>query len=207
MDIKIRQATRDDSETIAKAVLESSRADKNVSIFDFIFQASDDAGLIEFLQKLATTDTKSYVHYSNFIIAEVNGEIAGVLCGYEPRIATHEVFGKALNEVGVSGDYRERISGYLIVEPEIDKQTWVLDFMAVKDEYHEFDVLKELIRKSLLTARLKGYRKAQTVVEIGSVEAQMVYEKLGFHLIDEKKSDYYKEQFGRAGIMRLQMEL
>ncbi|OQX60399.1 MAG: hypothetical protein B5M52_00295 [Helicobacteraceae bacterium 4484_230] len=207
MDIKIRQATQNDSETIAKAVLESSRADKNVGIFDFIFQAGDDAGLIEFLQKLATTGTKSYVHYSNFIIAEVNGEIAGVLCGYEPRIATHEVFGKALNEVGIGGEYRERISGYLIVEPEIDKQTWVLDFMAVKDEYHEFDVLKELIRKSLLTARLKGYRKAQTVVEIGSVEAQMVYEKLGFHLIDEKKSDYYKEQFGRAGIMRLQMEL
>ncbi len=188
-------------------MLESSRAEKKTGIFDYIFETGDEDELIVWLEKLSKTETKSYTHYSNFIIAEVDGALAGVLCGYEPRIATHEIFTKALVELGFDEEYKERIAAYLLVEPEIDKNTWVLDFMAVKDEFHEFDVLKEMIRKSLLSARLKGYRKAQTMIEIGSVEARLVYEKLGFHFIDEKQSEHYKEQFGRAGLMRLQMEL
>jgi len=79
--------------------------------------------------------------------------------------------------------------------------------MSVAEGFESLAVLKELVQKSLLTARLKGYRKAQTAVEIGSVEAEMVYEKLGFKYKDEKVSDYYKEQFGRAGIKRLALHL
>ncbi|RLA69894.1 MAG: acyl-CoA acyltransferase [Epsilonproteobacteria bacterium] len=207
MNVKIRKATTDDKQTIAKAMLESSRAEKSKGIFDFIFETENENELLQYLEHLSVTETKSYCHYSNFIIAEVDGKLAGVLCGYEPRLAPQDIFTKALNDVGVDEGYKERITAYFVVEPEIDKNTWVLDFMAVKDEYHELDVLSELIRKSLLNARLKGYRKAQTMVEIGSVEAQIVYEKLGFSVIDEKQSEHYKEQFGRTGIMRLQMEL
>jgi len=207
MNITIRDATQDDDRPIAQAMLESSRAEKGIGIFDLIFQSTDEKVLTDALARLSVTQAKSYCHFSNFLIADVDGVLAGVLCGYEPRIATHDIFTKALEEIGFDQSYQERIASYLVVEPEADKNTWVLDFMAVKDEYHEFDVLKELIRKSLLKARLKGYRKAQTMVEIGSVEAQIVYEKLGFTVIDEKQSDYYKDQFGRPGIMRLQMEL
>ncbi|RLA72174.1 MAG: acyl-CoA acyltransferase [Epsilonproteobacteria bacterium] len=207
MNITIRNATKNDRESIAKAMLESSRAEKKRGIFDLIFKTSDESELISALERLSVTETKSYCHFSNFVIAEVDGKMAGVLCGYEPRLAPQEIFTKALGEIGVDDNYLERIAAYMVVEPEVEKNTWVLDFMAVKDEYHEFNVLKELIRKNMLKARLKGYRKVQTMVEIGSVEAQIVYEKLGFSMIDEKQSDYYKEEFGRAGIMRLQMEL
>ena len=79
--------------------------------------------------------------------------------------------------------------------------------MAVKDEYHEFSVLKELVQKSLLTARLKGYRIVQTMIEIGSVEAILVYKKLGFSEIDERRSALYEAEFGRPGIVRLQIHL
>ncbi len=207
MNINIRKATKNDKEALAKAMLESSSAEKSSSLFDLIFETGDAAELTAHLEQLCVTETKSYCHFSNFVIADVDGKLAGVLCGYEPRLAPQEIFTKALSEIDFDESYLERIVAYLVVEPEIDKNTWVLDFMAVKDEYHEFDVLKEMIRKSLLNARLKGYRKAQTMVEIGSVEARIVYEKLGFSVVDEKQSELYKEQFGRAGIMRLQMEL
>jgi ribosomal protein S18 acetylase RimI-like enzyme len=36
---------------------------------------------------------------------------------------------------------------------------------------------------------------------------ELIYKKLGFTVIDEKRSDYYEEQFGRAGLMRLQIIL
>jgi hypothetical protein len=79
--------------------------------------------------------------------------------------------------------------------------------MTVQSEFKSFEVLKEMVGKSMLTARLKGYRKVQTMIEIGSAEAEMIYKKLGFSIIDEKRSEYYEEQFGRAGLMRLQIIL
>lgn len=207
MGSTIRKANEGDAGFIAWAMLESSRAGKRIGFFDLIFQTDNDDALLEQLAKLTVTQTKSYCHFSNFLVAEIGGESAALLCGYEPRIATDEIFAKALEELGVDGSYQERIAAYLLCRPDIDRQTWVLDFIEVKPGHNDFEVMKELIQKSLLTARLKGYRKAQTMVEIGSVEIQMVYEKLGFSFVDEKRSEYYKEVFGRAGIMRLQMTL
>ena len=207
MSITIRKALESDGLFIAEALLKSSRSDKKVGVFDYIFNTNDDKKLVEFLQKLTLTTAKSYCHFSNFMIAIVGGKSVGTICGYEPRIATHDVFARALEEIGIDESYHERIAGYLLCEPEIDNKTWVCDFMVVDPEYKSFEVLKELVGKSLLTARLKGYRKVETMIEIGSAETELIYKKLGFTVIDEKRSDYYEEQFGRAGLMRLQVIL
>lgn len=207
MNITIRKAIEADASFIANALLQSSRAGKKMGIFDYIFNTSDNNKLLEQLQKLTLTTTKSYCHFSNFMIAVVGGVNAGTICGYEPRIATHDIFASALEELGIDETYHERIAGYLLCEPEIDNKTWVCDFMTVQSEFKSFEVLKEMVGKSMLTARLKGYRKVQTMVEIGSAEAEMIYKKLGFSVIDEKRSEYYEEQFGRAGLMRLQIIL
>ncbi|HEX5710054.1 MAG TPA: acyl-CoA acyltransferase [Sulfuricurvum sp.] len=207
MSITIRKAEEADAAFIAEALLESSRAGKKVGIFDYIFNTNDEKQLLEYLRKFTLTKTKSYCHFSNFMIALSDGVKAGTICGYEPRIATHDIFAAALEEIGIDETYHERIAGYLLCEPEIDNKTWVCDFMVVKPEFKSLGILKEMIGKSMLTARLKGYRKVQTMVEIGSVEAELIYKKLGFNVIDEKRSEYYEEQFGRAGIMRLQVIL
>lgn len=207
MSIKIRKATQKDAPLLALSMLESSRSGKKKGLFDVLFNTSDTQELVGKLEKLTTTETKSYCHFSNFLVASVDGVDAGFLCGYEPRIATHEIFAKAMAELGCDDSYEERLSSYREVEPEFDKKTFLLDFMAVKDEFHEFSVLKELIQKSLLTARLKGYRMVQTMVEIGSVETMMVYQKLGFSEIDERRSQQYEDEYGRPGIVRLQIHL
>jgi ribosomal protein S18 acetylase RimI-like enzyme len=62
------------------------------------------------------------------------------------------------------------------------------------------------MQKSLLSARLKGYRIAQTIVEIGSMDNILFYKKLGFHKIKEKECDSYKERFGRLGLVLLATE-
>ncbi|MCK9373318.1 MAG: acyl-CoA acyltransferase [Sulfuricurvum sp.] len=207
MNITVRKATEADIDMIAQALLEGSRAGKKIGLFDLVFNTSDEAALSDYLKRLSLASTKSYCHYSNFSIAEAGGERVGALCGYEPRIATHEIFSKALEEIGFDESYHERIAAYLLCEADVDNQTWVLDFIMVKNPFKSFEILKELIGKSMLAARLKGYRKVQTSVEIGSIETEIIYKKLGFSVIDEKRSEYYKEQFGRPGIMRLQMIL
>lgn len=207
MHITIKKATEGDAELLAQAILKSSRADKKIGIFDLIFEADDDVALTDKIRQLVTAGTKCYCHYSNFLLASGGQKMSGTICGYEPRVATREVFSKALSEVGVDERYLERIATYLLVEPAIDRQTWVLDFMTVTEGCEPLPVFAELLKKSLLTARLKGYRKAQTMIEIGSSETEILYEKLGFEVIDEKRSELYAEQFGRPGIMRLQMAL
>lgn len=207
MAIMVRKATEADIDIIAHALLESSRGGKKIGLFDLVFNTSENEALLNNLKRLALTTTKSYCHFSNFFIALSDGTIAGTICGYEPRIATHEIFSKALEEIGFDETYHERIAAYLLCEADVDNKTFVLDFMVVKPEFKSIDVYKELIGKSMLTARLKGYRKVQTTVEIGLVENELIYKKLGFNIIDEKRSEYYKEQFDCAGIMRLQMIL
>lgn len=207
MKVTVRKASEADTVIICKALLESSRAGKRVGLFDFVFQTSNDALLLDYLKRLTTALTKCYCHYSNFFIAVSGGVNVGAICAYEPRIATHDAFAKALEEIGIDESYHERIAGYLLCEPEVDNQTWVLDFLMLEEEFKSIENYKELVTKSMLPARLKGYRKVQTMVEIGSVETELIYKKLGFTLIDKKRSDYYEEQFSRAGLMRLQMIL
>lgn len=207
MVITVRKASESDVEIVAEALLESSRAGKRIGFFDLIFNTTDTVQLTEHLKHLVLTKTKSYCHISNFWVAVVNGQSVATICGYEPRIATSDVFSTALEELGFDETYHERIAAYLLCAPEIDNKTWVCDFWMGRTGFNTIDVFKELVGKSMLTARLKGYRKVQSMVEIGSIETEMMYKKLGFHLMDEKRSEYYDEQFGRAGIMRLQMEL
>lgn len=207
MNITVRKASEADADMVAQALLEGSRGGKKIGLFDLVFNTSDETTLLAYLKRLVLATTKSYCHYSNFFIAVSGDERVGALCGYEPRIATHEVFSQALEEIGFDESYHERIAAYLLCEGEADNKTWVLDFIMVKNPFKSFEILKELVGKSMLAARLKGYRKVQTSVEIGSVETEMIYKKLGFSVIDEKRSEYYKEQFGRPGIMRLQMIL
>ena len=207
MNITVRKSAESDATILAQAMLVSSRAGKKIGIFDLIFETSDETELTERLEALVRTQTKSYCHFSNFLLAVRGEKIAGTLCGYESRVATHEVFTKALAELGIDEGYQERIATFLLVESELDRQTWMLDFMTVSEGCEPLPVVSELLKKSLLTARLKGYRKAQTMVEIGSSDTEILYEKLGFEVKDEKRSELYAQQFGRAGIKRLQMVL
>ena len=201
MGIKIEKASQKDAHFIAKSIVISSRAEKDIGIYDLIFEPNSDDELVAKLQELVTTETKSCAHISNFLIAYDNGERAGCISGCEPRVATSEKFTKALSEVGIDESYKERIAAYTLCLPELGKQRWMLDYINVEDAFHELSIIKELIQKSLLNARLKGYRKASTLIEIGCAEVELIYKKLGFSFETEKRSDMYLEVFSRQGIM------
>lgn len=207
MSIKIRKATADDAPFLAKMILQSSRAGKKVCIYDLIFETSNDSDILKNLEKLTTTESKNSCHYSNFLIAEMDGQSVGSLCSYEPRIATQEAFCNSLKEIGIKNS---EDSEYITIMHEcnfnLNTRTLVFDFMEELEGFIDVGVLKALMQKSLLTARLKGYRIAQTIVEIGSLETLMYYKKLGFKEVKTKECELYKEKFGRAGLTLLSYE-
>ncbi|QOY54323.1 acyl-CoA acyltransferase [Candidatus Sulfurimonas marisnigri] len=206
MSIKIRKATSDDSAFLAQMILQSSRAGKKVCIYDLLFASYNDKDTLENLEKLITATAKSNCHYSNFLVAEMDGKCVGSLCSYEPRIATKEVFRNALQEIGVGNENSEYEDIVNYCGFELNTRTLIFDFMEELEGFIDVGVLKALMQKSLLTARLKGYRIAQTVVEIGSLETLLYYKKLGFKEVNQKECELYREKFGRAGFVLLAYE-
>jgi len=206
MSIKIRQAKIEDSSFLAQMMLQSSRAGKKDGLFDLIFQTNDNKVLLEKLEQLAQTEVKSHCSYKNFLIAEVDGQCVGTLCSYEPRISTKEVFINALKEVGCPDDVEDTLEVLYSCDFNLNKRTLMFDFMEELEGFSDVGILKALMQKSLLTARLKGYRIAQTVIEIGSLESELFYKKMGFTVVDAKECERYKETFGRSGLELLSIE-
>jgi hypothetical protein len=205
MSIKISKATVEDSLFLAQMILQSSRAGKKDGLFDLLFQTNDNKIILEKLEKLTTTESKSHCHYSNFLIAKMDGKSVGTLCSYEPRISTREAFVKALQEIGCE-DSDGALEVMYCCDFDLNKRTLMFDFMEELEGFIDVGVLKALMQKSLLTARLKGYTIAQTMIEISSLENELFYKKLGFKVVTQKECELYKEKFGRVGLMLLSTE-
>jgi hypothetical protein len=205
MSIKIRQATQEDREFLAKMILQSSRAGKKDGIFDIIFEGKSEEDLLKKLSDLTKTEARSHCHYKNFLIAEMDNKSVGTLCSYEPRISNQETFIKALSEIGCD-DAQESLNVIYSCDFGLNRSTLMFDFMEELEGFIDVGVLKALMQKSLLTARLKGYRIAQTIIEIGSLESELSYKKLGFNVVEQKECELYKEKFGRKGLMLMAIE-
>ena len=205
MSIKIKQAKVEDSAFLAQMILQSSRAGKKDGLFDLLFLTNDNETILKRLEELTKTVAKSHCHYSNFLIAELDGKSVGSLCSYEPRISNKESFIKALTEIGCSDD-NEALEVMYVCDFKLNTRTLVFDFMEELEGFIDVGVLKALMQKSLLTARLKGYRIAQTMVEIGSLESQLFYRKMGFREVEQKECELYKEKFGRSGVSLMSIE-
>ncbi len=206
MSIKIRKATVNDLKFLAQMMLQSSRAGKKLGLFDLIFNTTDDKEILERLEALSQTTAKNHCHYNNFLIAELDGKSVGTLCSYEPRIATKQTFVDALKEIGCKEDISATLEVIYDCDFGLNNRTLMFDFMEELEGFIDVGVLKTLMTKSLLTARLKGYRIAQTIVEIGSLESLLFYKKLGFKQVQEKECELYKEKFGRNGLVLLAIE-
>jgi len=206
MSIKIRNANADDSPFLAQMILQSSRAGKKDGMFDLVFETNEDKIILEKLRKLTQTEAKNYCHFKNFLIAELDGKSVGTLCAYEPRIATKDQFIASLQELGCDDKVEEILEVFYTCEFDLNKRTLMFDFMEELEGFIDVGVLKALMTKSLLTARLKGYRIAQTIIEIGSLESELFYKKLGFHKVNQIECELYKEKFGRLGLMLLATE-
>ncbi len=205
MSIQIKQATVEDSVFLAEMILQSSRAGKKDGLFDLLFETNDDTVILEKLEKLTQTTAKSHCHYSNFLIGKMDGINVGTLCSYEPRIATKETFINALAEIDCI-EQEEHLEVLFACDFKLNNRTLMFDFMEELEGFIDVGVLKALMQKSLLTARLKGYRIAQTIIEIGSLESQLLYKKLGFSEVNQLKCELYKEKFGRLGLSLMAIE-
>ena len=78
---RIVPARREHSAFLAWVMLAAARSHLERGVWD-LFVDGDEAACLRYLEALATTETRHLFHWSNFIVAEVDGEPAAGLCGY-----------------------------------------------------------------------------------------------------------------------------
>ena len=64
-----------------------------------------------------------------------------------------------------------------------------------------------LLEEMIKMGREKGFKRAQISIYIGNRPAQHLYEKLGFKVVDEKRSFDFEKVMGSPGMARLLRDL
>src|ERR1700731_862107 len=97
MSTLIRPAGPDDSDFIARNILASQRGPQPRGWFD-IALGWPEPQCLAFVAQVATAATRSWLHVSHFMIAEVDGEPAAALCAL-PASGTGAAARAAIAEV------------------------------------------------------------------------------------------------------------
>ncbi len=199
-------------------MLSASRSHLTRGLWDLII-GTDEAGCLEYLRRLALAQPRSLYHYESFLVAEVAGERAAALCGFETGSKSTdawEIVGEAMSNVqrdlgwtaAETAASFERVAPMWTgcMPPDIGAD-FAIESVATRPEYRRRGLIGALIGEVLQHASGRGCRLAQVTTYLGNEAAQSAYEKSGFKVRDEKRCIEVEKILGVPGFIRLTREL
>jgi len=214
MNIDIRSANKDDVSFLAWVMLTAARSHLQYGVWDHYIGGTEH-DCLSFLNLVAATHEAHLFHYSTFIVAEINGQQAGALSGYDPTIIGMQAFAQALPEVfqkaGWSSDEQkaaiERYLSWMTCIPDNTEGAWIVESVATHPEQRRKGVVNKLLDEILARGREGGYKRAQIGVLVNNTPARRAYEKSGFIFDSEKRDPTFEATFGTPGITKLLRDL
>jgi len=152
-------------------------------------------------------------HYSDFIIAEVDGRPVAALSGYDPKQLAEvgQPLLEAFQKLGLNGssrlDNQKGVAAILYCYPEETEGAWIIESVATLPEVRRRGVINILLEEVLEKGRRLGFGLAQVGVFIGNTPAQNAYEKCGFKVVDEKRHPDFEAETGSPGMKRLLLDM
>jgi ribosomal protein S18 acetylase RimI-like enzyme len=214
MSVQIRRATSDDAEFLAWVTFSASRSHLPRGLWDLIIGV-DEAGCLDYLRRLAVAEPKSLYHYQSFLVAEVGGEPAAALCGFETSDAW-PIVGEAMATVQRDLGWTEADAAASIqsvapmwtacMPPDIGAD-FAIESVATRPEYRRRGLINALIGEVLQDATRRGCKLAQITTYLGNAAAVSAYEKAGFKVLDEKRCTELEKILGAPGFVRLTRQL
>jgi len=208
MTTLIRPAGPDDSGFIARNILASQRGPRQRGWFDIVL-GWPEPQCLAFVAQVATAETRSWWHVSQFMIAEVDGEPAAALCalpatgtGVAARAAIAEVAEKTgLGASELAAIFRRGAyaSGCWVQGGEGD---WLIEHVASLPAYRGRGLVQALIAAALAAGQAAGFRRASISFLIGNDPAERCYAKAGFVFAEEKRDPAFAAQTGAPGFRR-----
>jgi len=214
MAVCIRRGASDDAGFLAWVMIAASRAHRSRGMWDLIIGA-DEAGCLEYLRRLAIAEPRALYHYESFLIAEVDGEGAAALCGFEPRDGW-SVVGDAMANVqrdlgwtewDAAASYQRVAPVWTNCMPPDIGADFVIESVATLPRYRRRGLISALIDEVLRDACQRGCKLAQIATYIGNHAAQAAYQKSGFQVLDEKRCPEVEKLLGVPGFVRLTRDL
>ena len=174
-NLTIRNARKDDAAQIAELFLLAWPVDE-------IMQSSGSTyeQLLDSVTHIASSPQTIY-SYKNTIVAEVDGKIAGAMCGYDG--ADYQKLKQPV--VDIIG----KESGFAQLK-ETEAGEFYLDSVGVLTEYRGNGIATQLFEAQIARAASLGHKSVGLIVDIEKTQAEALYARLGFKHID------YKDFFG-----------
>jgi translation initiation factor 4G len=212
--LSIVEATPAHAPFIAWVTLTAFRSHLERGFWDFMLDG-DEAYKLRYLEALATTEQLHWVHYSTFIVAEVDGRPASALCGYFEeelggptlRLAGMEANTKTgrTEEEGAAGF--ERAKSIMNVLPEHPRGAWIVENVATLPEYRRRGLVDRLMAEIMERGRGHGASVSDISVFIGNDAAQRAYEKVGYEAVAEKRDADFEAAYRTPGTRTLRRAL
>ena len=214
MTMRIRPARPDDAGFLARVIFIAARSHLERGPLDLAFE-DDVEACHAFLERLTLATTRSWFHYSKFIVTEVDGRPAAALCGFDAREAGMVTVMQAVQEVADEIGWTEadlaaiekRLEPTLTCMPDETEGAWIIENVATLPEFRRRGLINMLLEEILEMGRRADYRLAQTACMIGNTAVQRAYEKVGFQVVDEKRHPDFEAALGCPGIRRLLRDL
>jgi translation initiation factor 4G len=211
--VVIREAQAQDAPFLGWVILAATRSHMPRGWFD-IALGLDETGCLAFTTRLARAETRSWWHWSNFLVAEANGVPAAALSafrvgdGYPPsQAAMNEVAGQlgwGETEIGAMwGRSAYPFTCTIAAEDDV----WAIENVATTVEHRGRGLASALISRALEIGRGRGFKESQISMFIGNAEARRAYERAGFRVVDERRSAEFERACGVAGLWCLRCTL
>ena len=213
MAFTIRRARIDDAKFIARIILSAQRGHVPRGWFD-IALGWPEPQCLAFMERIATAQSQSWWHVSQFILAEVDGEPAAALCAMPAagtvsagRSAITEVAERfGLNETETAAIFRRGAyaAGCWIQGGEAD---WLIEHVASLPMYRGRGLVQALIDRALLAGKSAGFERASISFLIGNEAAQRCYAKAGFTFAEEKRDLDFEAMTKAPGFRRFERRI
>lgn len=211
--VVVRDATAEDAAFLAWASLTAARSHVTRSIWE-AFLGWNEEDTLEFIRRVVTSPSEHWVHWTQFLVAEVDGVPAAALTAFDPTTHGFEAYLEVATEVAqqmmteeeqqAAWGRAELIGSCLSDEPA---GTWIVESVATRPEYRRRGLADTLLEAALDRGRGRGFGTAQISILIGNEPARACYVKHGFTAVDERRSLDFEALVGTPGIERMQRAL
>lgn len=213
-DVQIVPATREHIPLVAWVVLASHRSHLPKGMWDLLL-GEDEERVLRYLEVFADTEQVHWGHWSQFLVAEVDGVPAAGLMGYleneQPPALMMAGALEANAKFGISPEEFaagwERAKSIADIGYPHEQGAWVVEHVATKPEFRQRGLIERLVHAILERGRERGAKTAEIGVLIGNDKAQRAYEKCGFAVIGDIRNAEFEAAYGSPGAFSLRRSL
>ena len=210
--VNTRPARIGDVAFLASIMLAASRSHLPRGAWDLLLDAPDDVCL-SFLEHLARAEPPTFCHWGAFIVAEVDGEPAAALAGFDAGALADPVptIERTLGTLGwTSRDIalgNERLAPFFTCVPNWVPGLWRVEWVATRPEHRRRGIAERLLVEVLAAGARAGHRTAQLFVFVGNTPAIAAYEKNGFCVDQDRRDPRFEAALGSPGMLEMRRPL